>query len=174
MSYSTWNACMDINERSIGRLDRPGCSGGVRGVRFTDALSVRVLTGGDQLTLSLGLSHTMATGFLSSPINDFDDTRSVASSQNGSFIDFSQSAARFLFNTRSARARSGTVSSEDSATPIYAQHRSDIRINTNMTVRIYTSNSHFQPLFIAPLIFSPHAGDLCLQHPPLTGPAPHT
>ncbi|KAI0257279.1 hypothetical protein BJV78DRAFT_1161416 [Lactifluus subvellereus] len=75
----------------------------------------------------------MATGFVSSPINDFDDTRSIASSQNGSFIDFSQSASHFLFNTRSSRARSGTVGSEDSATPIYAQHRSTIRINTDMT-----------------------------------------
>jgi hypothetical protein len=177
--WTSTNGRTNKEQIAINRLNRPGCS--VDGSVLGSSLTVC----GERLrqTLSLGLSvfcapasHTMTTGFLS-PINDFDDTHSIVSSPNGSFIDFSQSASRFLLNTRSSHTRSGTIGSEDSATSIYAQPRSTIRINTNMMVRIYLSNSLFQLLLIAPLFSphaSPHATDLCLQHQSLTGPAPHT
>jgi hypothetical protein len=113
-------------------------------------------------------SLMMSTGFVSPLIHDFDDTHSVASIQNESFIDFSQSS-KILLHTRSPHASSGTVGSEDSAAPLYPQQHSSTRIDTNLMVRIYLSNSHFQPLLIARLVpsfphLSTHALDPYLRH----------
>jgi hypothetical protein len=96
----------------------------------------------------------MSTDFFSSLIHDFDDARSASSAHDESFFDFDFSqSSKYL----RALARSGIVGSEDSATPFDAQQHSSIRIdtNTNLMVRIYSSNSHFQRCLSLPSFGSP-------------------
>ncbi|KAI0308072.1 hypothetical protein B0F90DRAFT_1813405 [Multifurca ochricompacta] len=71
----------------------------------------------------------MPTGLATSSTNDFDATRSIASTHE-SFIDLSPSSNYFIHTYSSSRARSRTVYSENSTTPFYTQH-SSMRINAN-------------------------------------------
>ncbi|KAI0274920.1 hypothetical protein BC834DRAFT_965383 [Gloeopeniophorella convolvens] len=65
-------------------------------------------------------------------VHDLDDVRSIASTHE-SFIDFSPSSPGWHVRKHTSRARSGTVGSEDSTTPLNTP-RSTIRINTNVTL----------------------------------------
>jgi hypothetical protein len=68
------------------------------------------------------------------------DPHDDLSPTNLSFIDLSPSSTHHTYTHPSSRARSASVDSEKSTTPLNPQ-RAGIRINTSLVVRIWVSDS---------------------------------